>query len=139
MDAHQSVELEVAGSTPVLLMGKNYVLKGSEIMVSRRPKRPNPLDESVGPHSSSCTLCGFTGSASAFAGHTCSQTSQPQSIEYSALVIHDEPNRFDPYEALDSIQAAGLEFHDAVKLEKPFKLITVQVLALRAYITGMER
>ena len=62
-----------------------------------------------------------------------------ESIGYSALEIHDEPNRFDPFEALDSIQAAGLEFHDTVKLEKPFKLITVQVLALRAYITGMER
>ena len=106
-------------------------------------------DPIMGPHSSSCTLCGFTGSASAFAGHTCSQTSQPQSIEYSALEIHDEPNRFDPYEALDTISRTATDSMNVVKdgvlqpvtdqMRLNTNLIGFEVHALRAYITGMER
>ena len=121
MDARQAVALEDAGSTPVLLIGRNYVLKGNEIM-SETP------DESVEREEKPCPDCGKTWYS--WVPHSCYPVSDINKVE---------PNRFDPYEALDSIQAAGLEFHDAVKLEKPFKLITVQVLALRAYITGMER
>ena len=47
-----------------------------------------------------------------------------------------EPNRFDPFEALDTIRSCAQEVeidHDDVQE------IMRQLYALRAYITGMER
>ncbi|KKK53075.1 hypothetical protein LCGC14_3098440, partial [marine sediment metagenome] len=44
------------------------------------------------PTAQYCTLCGFTGHPSVFADHSC--------LAYRAAEILDEPNRFDPFEAL---------------------------------------
>ena len=104
--------------------GRDYVLKGNEIMSKTSEQGYLPP--------------GTTGQAAKYLHVEDPDYVEPKTVLTTASTFPD-PNRFDPYDALDSIQAAGLEFHDAVKLEKPFKLITVQVLALRAYITGMER
>ena len=76
------------------------------------------------PTAQYCTLCGFTGHPSVFADHSC--------LAYRAAEILDEPNRFDPFEALDTINRAipGTRCGDEVRST---------VHALRAYITGMER
>ena len=80
------------------------------------------------PTASSCTLCGFTGSPKEYADHSC--------LAYRAAEILDEPNRFDPFEALDLIEKiAG----DEQTREEGVGTLLTQVHALRAYITGMER
>ena len=74
------------------------------------------------PASTSCTLCGFTGSPKEYADHNC-------------FANRDDPpesDRFDPFEALDTI----LRFSGSGTCSEA---IVTEVQALRAYITGMER
>ena len=84
--------------------------------------------------STSCTLCGFTGSPKEFADHNC-----------FANPDDPEPNRFDPFEALDTIlERAGdieeqnHETPDAMACIGRLADIRGEVHALRAYITGMD-
>ena len=71
------------------------------------------------PASTSCTLCGFTGSPKEYADHNC----------FANRDDPPEPNRFDPFWALDQISEMAKDRVSVLRL----------VLALRAYITGMER
>lgn len=113
-----------------------------------RAKRPNPVsipctvDKSVGVHSSSCTLCGFTGSASAYADHSC--FANPGSNFHPDDRVEDrvnfdspldKPNRFDPFKALDLIS----KWTQADYSPEIADFVARQILGLRAYITGMER
>ena len=63
--------------------------------------------------------------------------------EFDATEEHPltpDPNRFDPYDALDSIEREVKELVDhTVGFGIETKKIQDQALALRAYITGMER
>ena len=72
------------------------------------------------PHSSSCTLCGFTGSPEEFADHTCFAN------------LDDPPNRFDPFEALDGILRAITEYGANSKAQEQAE---DHLYALRVYIT----
>ena len=90
-----------------------------------------------------CPTCGFVGGHGTHHSRSCrafqksdlpagKNPGPDHPLGYSALEIHDEPNRFDPYEALDTINRAipGTRCGDEVRST---------VHALRAYITGMER
>ena len=70
------------------------------------------------PASTCCTLCGFTGSPKEYADHNC----------FANRDDPPEPNRFDPFEALDEL----LEL-------SPLAGVRRNVECLRAYITGIEQ
>ncbi len=55
-------------------------------------------------------------------------------LGYSALEIHDGPNRFDPFETLDNIKVEA-----QCASTRACDLIRADVHALRACITGMEK
>lgn len=76
------------------------------------------------PLSSSCTLCGFTGSPKEFEDHNCFVNPNDP----------PEPNRFDPFEALDGILRAITEYGANSKAQERAE---DHLYALRAYITGI--
>ena len=84
---------------------------------------PGLKEAPVGTTTAWCSLCGKTGITFP---HSCYPVSDITKIE---------PNRFDPFEALDLL-------HDLVDGEVPGKAgsepIHAAIIALRAYITGME-
>ena len=92
------------------------------------------VDESArtttSPTAQSCTLCGFMGAPSVFADHSC--------LGYRAILA--EPNRFGPYEALDAIIGGIIDIADRYPdLDDKCEILSNDLHALRAYITGMEK
>ena len=90
---------------------------------------------STGTSSSSCTFCGETGITFP---HTCKVSDINK--------IPDLTNRFDPYEALDTIiervediEEQNHETPDVMACIGRLADIRGEVRALRAYITGMEQ
>ncbi len=109
-------------------------------------KAEAPPEESLqvgglgGTSTASCTLCGETGITFP---HTCPGSSGGQ--DHLTPV---QPNRFDPYEALDIMEAMldsseCLPTHTSrgdgyLIVDADFHTAKHQLHALRAYITGME-
>ena len=89
---------------------------------SKRPKRPNPV---AIPCSTKSLGVGER------------RLLSPDEV----LAEFPEPNRFDPFEALDTIENITLESRDTRVIlgDGDLGVIQRRVLALRAYITGMER
>ncbi|KKK73951.1 hypothetical protein LCGC14_2888640 [marine sediment metagenome] len=147
----------------------DYVLKGSEIMKDFEPcDRPNcswcdpkgalvkvcAVDESAGGETSPgvksvpCAFCGKTGITYP---HYCDNLGHPidEPVDYDPSVKElpeTPPNRFEPYEALDTIiervddiEEQLHEPRDPVACIGRLADISGEVRALRAYITGMER
>jgi hypothetical protein len=56
----------------------------------------------------------------------------------SRCVVHN-PNRFDPYEALDEIERTIRENAGSIGLSASEDRLVNGLYALRAYITGMEK
>ena len=106
------------------------------VITSRVTAEPaQHIPYSTATTTSSCTFCGETGITFP---HTCKVSDINK--------IPDLTNRFDPYEALDTI-IERLEDIDAGLHESPDPMACIgrladirgEVHALRAYITGMER
>ena len=60
-------------------------------------------------------------------------------LGYSALEIDAEPNRFDPYEALDRVMDFVQAGYDGILDDEMHRNAQGFINALRAYITGMEQ
>ena len=80
----------------------------------------------------SCTFCGKTGITFP---HYCDNVDAPIDAPYCPAHLDGcpEPNRFDPFEALDTLDAIARDYEEDSPQAKSL------LNALRAYITGMER
>ena len=113
----------------------NYELTGNKIVEAKQ----YPLKIAVSPGQSHCLACFFTAETiTEVLDHDCD--GPVDALKYSASETLEEPNRFDPFKALDTFLACIREMEEhTVGFGGDIETMRNQVYALRAYITGVEK